>query len=667
MLPPDENCPLDAVVIVKGSSIVSRNSANRSKCEKVGGKGHQRCRCQHGDMVRQRHNATQTPDSILNCSQLHNCHSHSAALNCCGNTKSNDCCGLINGDLRSGEISSHCHITHHCHHYSPGGGGASIDRRKRKLCSCRSHGSRKSNKSQHNHRRKHQPHHHHYHNLQPEFQQNRNKNNNVRQLPGYNSKSSFDSSDDPPQSGLEQPHERLQAIAIEIDAATLTEDNTSTATSNFAYKMAMGNFTPIILPPIHDNVEVGKKPSRKLRKRCDSMNSNSTVETDELSHGNSEDRRNKKAANNSLITGQHKNAHHTFWGSRDINDYNYIRTESKIDGHFEDIIPHACCDDSLCCVTSREMSKRNSAHNECVRIRRKQFRASGEVDGCSTCSHCTNCSCQNADATSCSSFDELDADADNDEEHHMAPHELLVAADCHRCNLRRRSTTSTGEEVEEEDADTDDKLTATNIKQYASPHRLLQDNNTDSSTHTSRRSSASFCSCHSSTCCCCECKCVVDVAEDDCDTVTTGQMLTARDTSCTALTSAAELDAEHSSTLTPLTNASSVVSTPGAEDADVTLRSLNNTLAEDVCSSLSQSAEYFSLSSNNPQSHVSPADTPKRMPGKIQSKTTTTGENIPKSNLVEPTETSETGRKMCKHYGKHHRHKRAGSPLDSYL
>lgn len=652
MLPADEgeDSTLDAVVIVKRPDSITKLTANRIKSDtpkdigsgyaRDGGRRHRRCRCQHNDAVRQRHNATQTPDPILNWSQTHICHRRNATMDCCSKKTTNSCCSLINDELKSGEVTCHCHITHHCHHYSPGSGCGGGIRHKRQ-CEHRSRSSGISNKRQHRHQHHH---HHHYRHLQPELHK-RNKNNNVRQLPGYNSKSSFDSSDDLQQSGLDAHKERLQEIAIEIDAASMTEDNTSTATSNFPYKMAMGNIVPIKMAPPHLHDEDGKKQRRKQRRRlCDSMNSNSTAETEELSHENFSEKDD----------------------GRDFINTN-IQTEYKTGRGFENsITTHAtCCDDSRCCVQSGEEPNQNVMHNECVKIRRKLFRASATNDCCSTCSHCSNCSCQNADATSCSSIDDLDVD-DNDEEQRMAPHELVVAAECHRCTLHCISTTSTGEE-EEEDADTDDKLTANTATQLSHPQRHFQDNNTtDSSAHTSRRSSASYCSCHSSTCCCCECNCAVGVGDDDCDTVTTGQMHTARDTSCTALTSAADLDAEHSSTLTPLTNASSVVSTPGAEEADMTLRSLNNTLSEDVCSSLSQSAEYFSLSSGNHQNQLCPIDTPTRRPLKAHCENVPTG-TIAQTNLNDTADAVVASRKPCKHYIKHHRHKRVASPLDCYL
>uniref|UniRef100_A0A0A1WEB8 Uncharacterized protein n=1 Tax=Zeugodacus cucurbitae TaxID=28588 RepID=A0A0A1WEB8_ZEUCU len=519
-------------------------------------------------------------------------------------------------------MTSHCHITHHCHHYSPGSGGDG-EKSSKKSCGCNKH---KNNRHHHSHHHKHR--HHQYRHLQSELQQ---RDKHVRQLPGYTSKSSFDSSDDLQQSGLGNQQERLHDIAIEIDAATLTEDNTSTATSNFAYKMAKANIAPIIMAPIHDNDEDDKTQRRKYHDyRCDSMNSTSTGETDELSHRNSGVRHKKTDCDNTPI-----------W------------TESNTDRHEDTITPEiAYCKDSQCCVKKREASKLDAAHNECVRIQRKQFKASGADECCSTCSHCSDCSCQNADATSCSSFDELEAD-DNDEERRMAPHELVVSAECHRCNFRQTSTTSTGDEAEEEDGGKYEKVTAKMVKHS---QRSIPDNNgTDSSAHTSRRSSASYCSCHSSTCYCCECKCA-DVVDDDCDS-TTGQMLTARDNPCTALTSTAELELEHSSTLTPLTNASSAVSTPGAEEADVTLRSLTNTFAEDICSSPSQSAEYFSLSSNNQQSHFSPTDTPTHRPLKTPSEIT----------ADKSVDAGELGKKPCKHYTKHHRHKNPASAMDCYL
>lgn len=636
-MPTDENCALDTVVIVKNSNGILRNSSSRSKSDfpidmvsvtaEPNGRARRRCRCQHNDVVRQRHNATQTPGSLVNCNQLINCHSHSASINCCGNRKSTDCCSLISGDLKSGEMTSHCHITHHCHHFSPGS-GRDGEKRRKKHCGC-------NNRHHHSHHHRHR--HRRYRYLQSEYQQ---QDKPFRQLPGYNSKSSFDSSDDLQQSGLENPQERLQEIAIEIDAATLTEDNTSTATSNFAYKMAKANIAPIIMAPIHDNDEDDKKQRRKYYgHRCDSMNSSSAGETDELSYRISGVKHKKTDCDNTTI-----------W------------TESKTYRHENTITPHLSnCKDSQCRAKSRAANKLNAAYNECVRIQRKQFKASGADECCSTCSHCSDCSCQNADATSCSSFDELDAD-DHDEERRIAPHELVVSAECHRCNFHHASTTSTGDEAEEEeDGGADDKLTAKTAKHS---ERSMQDNTTDSSAHTSRRSSASFCSCHSSNCYCCECNCAA-VVEDDCDS-TTGQMLTARDQPCTALTSTAEFDAEHSSTLTPLTNASSAVSTPGAEDADVTLRSLTNTLAEDICSSPSQSAEYFSLSSNNQQSHFSPTETPTHRPIKTPSESTTAG-TLSKCNLDKSVDSGELGKKTCKHYTKHHRHKRPTSPMDCYL
>ncbi|KAH8298171.1 hypothetical protein KR018_010384 [Drosophila ironensis] len=176
------------------------------------------------------------------------------------------------------------------------------------------------------------------------------------------------------------------------------------------------------------------------------------------------------------------------------------------------------------------------ARNECVRIKRKRFMADACQGYCSSCS--SSCSCSS-----------LDEDR----------HEMTVAAECHQCNSVARR--------------------------------------------------ASYCSCPNSTCCCGSCSQEEaedadeddddddeEEADDEDDDETTGQ----RESFCTAadhtITPSQEGDDMHSSTLTPLsTHRSSFV-----DQGDHTMRSDNiggGNLTDADASSLSQSAEYFSLSS----------------------------------------------------------------------
>lgn len=155
-------------------------------------------------------------------------------------------------------------------------------------------------------------------------------------------------------------------------------------------------------------------------------------------------------------------------------------------------------------------------------------------------------------------------------------------------------------------------------------------------------------------------------------------MCTARDATIASLTLGKlgpfEGEEGHSSTLTPLTNPSSIVSTPG-DEGDVTIRSLSNAFSEDT-SSQSHSAEYFSLSSTNQVSQ----GTPRKLPqNNKNSSTDGTGSStgIPNVTFIDTAAilspnhgedtNRQTGRKPCKHYSKHHRHKRVDSPVDSYL
>ncbi|XP_030556997.1 uncharacterized protein LOC115759983 [Drosophila novamexicana] len=276
-------------------------------------------------------------------------------------------------------------------------------------------------------------------------------------LPAKHNKSSLDSSEDP-----QRPQMHSAAIAIEIDAATVTENNSSTATSNFPYKVASeGGGAPMNLLPLCEK--------HRQRRRA-SLNSNTTIETDELS-----------------------------------------RDEEPEDE--EQLTPSTCAvqPSSSSSSTARAFAGAAPPRNECVRIKRKRFVPDAMQDYCSSCSRCSSCSCDQARTSSCSSLDEDLA------------HELTVAADCHRC------------------------MAAEQQAGHSRPGSSLK----------------SFCSCHTNSCCC------------------------ARESFCTAADHTIVSTPTHSSTLTPLST---------QQEQTMTEQDLNAITDADA-SSLSQSAEYFSLSS----------------------------------------------------------------------
>lgn len=441
----------------------------------------------------------------------------------------------------------------------------------------------------------------------------------VGHLPNTCTKSSLESSDQRLSSSG-----AMQEIAIEIDAATMTEDNTTTATSNFAFKVAADSaLAPIIRAPIHVDSDDGDRGTH-LRRRS-SLNSNTTIDTDELSN-------------------------------EDALDKKVCAYSSGGDGRcYCHCCGHARIDDALIV---------RPIQNESVKIKRKRFIAAD--DYCSSCSRCSSCSCSHVHSSSCSSFEEWPLEG----RHSVcsAPHvthAFTVSADCHHCHPQRQNSQTSTEDLEGQEGDLNGI-----IDEEVQPQPLVAET-TDSSARTSRRSSVStsFCSCNSNTCCYCS-----GSYEDS----HTGHMCTARDATIASLTLGKlgpfEGEEGHSSTLTPLTNPSSIVSTPG-DEGDVTIRSLSNAFSEDT-SSQSHSAEYFSLSSTNQVSQ----GTPRKLPqNNKNSSTDGTGSStgIPNVTFIDTAAilspnhgedtNRQTGRKPCKHYSKHHRHKRVDSPVDSYL
>lgn len=552
---------------------------------------------------RQRHNATQTLESSLhaykcysyNCN-LHNCQ-HTTGM-CCHSCGSNNdhCFQLTNtttdpncfqqlqpskcldhfvGDSNTGtDVMCHCHITHHCHHYSP---SDRFNRSQTNLLQQRQNKRRLKHCSKHRLQMfKQQPPHQH------------------RDLPTSKTKSSL-SSDEKLSEQNQHLHcqsssknnknsSLMQDVAIEIDAATsLTENNnyrnSSTGTSDFSFKMAKSNdHDPIIMAPMNNKADSDLKGRRSLK------NSNTTLETTEDSNSDSEvytrhlHRQKPKSKKRSNI-GEVAN---------DLESYTPI------------VI---CCNDTTCCriVATLISPAATQAHNERVKIKRKRFISQ---EHCSSCSKCSSCSCHMR-TSSCSSIDDFEVD-----------HEMTVSVDCHRCHLQPQSSDSSVEASNDEDGN--------HITQRIHDMKSVQ-------LRASRRSSReSFCSCNSTSCCYCSC--------DDCDTSH------AKIEAPTKRVNAADMEEQHSRTLTPITNSSSVVSTPLAEDA-ITLRSMSTGIEEDSISQ-SQSAEYFSLSSNQPSLQQKIPISPTRI------------------ITVPPVVT--TARKQCKHYSKHHRHK-LDSPVSNYL
>ncbi|KAH8255773.1 hypothetical protein KR038_010305 [Drosophila bunnanda] len=440
---------------------------------------------------KQRNNATQTRSDGGSCccvitTHHHHCHCH----------------------------RHHHHHHHHCHYRST--------KRRALLHQKRSHSHHRHNHNQHMPIKQ----------MNPNQMLPMNNNNN-------NNKSSLDSSEE----GMHHHHH--QAIAIEIDAATMSEDcdenNSSTATSNFPYKVASEGVKPIIMAPLRE----------QHRHRRGSLNSNTTIETDELSHDDDDD---------DVRMGSH----------------HLPEDETQLTQP-----PNTSSSSS----TKRGNPASAPARNECVRIKRKRFMAEAGQDYCSSCS--SSCSCSSLDE------DHLEGQV----------HEMTVSAECHEC---RRG---------------------------------------------------SFCSCHNSSCCCGsgsqeeeeDEEDEEEEADDEDDDETTGQ----RESFCTAadhtITPSQEGEDMHSSTLTPLsTHRSSFM-----DHADHTMRSDDNgggNLTDADASSLSQSAEYFSLSSTAGGATTS-------YPIK---------EEKPKDSKEREVDTQPS----CKHLNPrnpHSRHKRAASPVDSSL
>lgn len=600
---------------------------------------------------RKRHNATQTPTTMINWEQrsaerrsrknelpkpCYCCEKHCTCTTTASKRKG-DCCNCSEVQRYQHHCQHNvaptsrccCSLTHHSHFYSrhphaaimPGNDKDAATATPSAISEyshwpiCAKDRSFKRHKRCTSGRHYRPPHMYHLH---------KKHCSSVGHLPNTYTKSSFDSSDDPNQRLSSSA--AMQEIAIEIDAATMTEDNTTTATSNFAFKMAADSaLAPIIRAPLHVDSDDGGRGKRQ--KRRSSLNSNTTIETDELSN-------------------------------EDVMD-NDVRTYGGSGGR---CYCH-CCDHTH----MEEGLAIRPIQNECVKIKRKRFIAAD--DYCSSCSRCSSCSCSHVHSSSCSSFEEWPLEGRHSTR--SAPHgshAFTVSADCHRCHPHRQTSQTSTEDLEDQEHDLNG-----DVEEEVQPQPLVQET-TDSSARTSRRSSVSisFCSCNSNTCCC-----------GSCDDTHTTHMCTARDATIASLTLGKlgpfEGEEGHSSTLTPLTNPSSVASTPG-DEGDVTIRSLSNAFSEDT-SSQSHSAEYFSLSSTNQISQGTPRKLPtnsKQMPSGTASNTGGAGNTgIPNVAVIDTTANTMTsqgddtnghkGRKPCKHYSKHHRHKRSDSPVDSYL
>lgn len=592
------------------------------------------CLCKHQMPTKQtlseprkRHNATQTPTSLIHWdrgsrrNELHKSTiSHDKHCQCMTVTKKVvhcDCSELQSCPHHCPLRARCCALSHHSHHYSRYQNAAIIAGRKKSGANPRKEfehcpisdkdRSVKRQKRCSSGRHSRAPFMYHKYGINC---------SSMGQLPNTVTKSSLDSSDD--QNQKLSSSGAMQEIAIEIDAATMTEDNTTTATSNFAFKVAADSaLAPIIRAPVHIDSDDGGTVKR-LRRRS-SSNSNTTIETDELSNEEGRDK-----------------------GIKDL-CYSHCCSHVHRDG-FLAIKP---------------------IKNESVKIKRKRFIVA--EDYCSSCSRCSSCSCSQIHSSSCSSFEEWHLEGRHSVQ--SVSHALTVSADCHHCQPKRRNSQTSGEDLEREESDNHAGEADDEVRAQASVS-----NTTDSSARTSRRSSVtnSFCSCNSNTCCYCS---------GSYDDSHTGHMCTARDATIARLTlgklTTFEGEEGHSSTLTPLTNPSSAVSTP-AEDGDVTICSLSNAFSEDT-SSQSHSAEYFSLSSTNQISHGTPRKLPinsnKDLPALTGTSTGNMGiPNVAVINTSTNTASSQCDdangkkeRKPCKHYSKHHRHKRVDSPFDSYL
>lgn len=321
------------------------------------------------------------------------------------------------------------------------------------------------------------------------------------------------------------------AIAIEIDAATVTENNSSTATSNFPYKVASeGGGAPMNLTPLCEQ--------HRQRRRRGSLNSNTTIETDELSHDDD-------------VDDDDDDDEEDDEEEDDDDDDVHMGVQPEDEEQLTPALrPVGAQPSSSSSSTARAFAGSAPARNECVRIKRKRFVPDAMQDYCSSCSRCSSCSCDLARTSSCSSLDEEIA------------HEMTVAVDCHRCMAEAQN-------------------------QASESHTLAL-------AAGSRRSSLkSFCSCHTEGCCCMEDErnYAGDEDDDDDDDETTGQ----RESFCTAadhtIVSTPTQEDAHSSTLTPLSTQEHTMRSELADEDD------RDGITDADASSISQSAEYYSLSS----------------------------------------------------------------------
>uniref|UniRef100_A0A1B0A4B6 PQ-loop repeat-containing protein 1 n=1 Tax=Glossina pallidipes TaxID=7398 RepID=A0A1B0A4B6_GLOPL len=570
--------------------------------------------------TRKRHNATQTPSGFDMWKHDLYCRSNHSHLSCCCHNHKRNVRGSAGDSYASHadrhsqdfcRLSPHTHSLHH--HYPVLAGGTVSDctyyNGKWSCGQCSRHKLSYSVGHHHYHQHHHHRCHHHVH----------KKTTPTGHLPtNIGTKSSLDFSDDSNHhratsgglvvsgfgdngaagDGDTKSIKNLQQIAVEIDAATMTEDNTTTATSNFAYRMPNDvEIGPIIRAPLHSD-SYSDNAKRLCRKS--SLNSSTTIETDELSNE-------EMGQSNGSYCCHHYNRCH--------------------------------------CVKKNE-TRISVVQNERVKIKRKRFIAPTAEDYCSSCSRCSSCSCTQVRTSSCSSIDEWGRDGRRSfTSSDPRSRAFVVSADCHHCHVQYASTTSSADEVDESVPNATDK-----IQKDLQGKPLVHEATTvtDSSARSSRRSSitASFCSCNSTSCCYCSCSC---------GDSTPGQMCTAREitnTSFSARMYLADLEDQHSSTLTPLTNPSSLVTTPLAEDCDLTMRSVSNPITEDT-SSQSQSAEYFSLSSSTQPSQPTPTATPTRKPTISLPPTV----EVTEPASMEASNITRKSHKPCKHYSKHHRHK----------
>lgn len=391
------------------------------------------------------------------------------------------------------------------------------------------------------------------------------------------------------------------AIAIEIDAATVTENNSSTATSNFPYKVASeGGGAPMNLTPLCEQ--------HRQRRRRGSLNSNTTIETDELSHDDDDD------VNDDEEDDDDDDVHMGVQPEDEEQLTPALRTAAGAE-------PPSSSSSS----TARAFAGSAPIRNECVRIKRKRFVPDAMQDYCSSCSRCSSCSCDLARTSSCSSLDE-----------EMA-HELTVAVDCHRCMAEA-------------------------AQQASDSHSL--------GLLASRRSSLkSFCSCHTEGCCCgggIRCRNVEDEDEnyagdedeDDGDEETSGQ----RESFCTAadhtIMSTPTQEDAHSSTLTPLSTQEHTMRSDVGDDEDDD--DDRDAITDADASSISQSAEYYSLSSTAGGGPQSAAIAPLKQDARCASGSSS-GASSHNNNKTTNSSSSSTN------WSKHIRLKDNSSPLNTHL